>query len=245
MDEPVVLDSLPRMIGWLSLLGNRDVTMDGKLLTKTTGRLPVEITGSFFRQFVCVDGCFVCCAVLSVTLDYLVQEGSWRRQAPETQDLFPTRRVVDVNGKQVVFAERDKKRGPKAAARESDGSPYCKFLAPVREAGGLGCMLWDVGSPLGCATAYNMHITDHSNGTVRITKMGMSRKWRYDPAPECEFLTVDKPDVQTNIQLFSRLHEWAIYLDLWPAADRISTIIGSLVDILTEGRVPNRTLVFP
>lgn len=246
--DPLVLDSLPRMIGWLSLLGDREVRVDGKLVTDGEGRLPVEITNSFFRQFTCVDGCFVCCAVLSVTLDYLAEESAWTKMPDEKQELFDHPRVVDVNGQKVLFMSKSKRRGPPHQPRETDGSPYCTFLKPIRPGGGLGCDLWQSGSPLGCATSYNMRVTEqvrHERRTVRITKQGMSRSWRYHPAPECEFLTVDKPDIEENIKLFIRLQEWAEILHLLPAFERIETIIDRLIKVHHEGRVPNQTLVFP
>lgn len=245
MIEPTVLDSLPRMIGWLSLLGNRDVHLDGRLVTKGRGRIPVEVTSSFFRKFVCVDGCFVCCAVLSVTLDYLPGETAWVNLPGKVKDDFQPR-VVTVNGRGIVFVEKNKRPTQRQrSSRETDGSPYCDYLKPVRENGGLGCSLWQTGSPLGCATAYNMRVTEHSRGIVRVTKQGLSRAWRYDPKVECEFHDVDYPDIDTNIRLFKRLIEWAEILDLQPSADRIKAIVRSLEEVLRSRQLPEETLTFP
>lgn len=246
--DPLVLDSLPRMIGWLSLLGDRDVRLDGKLVTDGEGRLPVEITNSFFRQFTCVDGCFVCCAVLSVTLDYLAEESAWTTMTDDHQDLFDKPRTIDVNGQKILVMSKGKRRGPPHQAREQDGSPYCSFLKPIRPGGGLGCDLWQTGSPLGCATSYNMRVAEQMRNDrkfVRITKQGMSRSWRYHPSPECEFLIVDKPDIEENIKLFGRLMEWASILDLTSAFKRMESIVDTLITIHHEGQVPNQTLVFP
>lgn len=225
-----VLDSPTRMLSWLSLLGNCDVEYNGKHLTKSRSRLPVDIGSSFYRKFTCVAGCIVCCANPSVSLDFIPSEIV--RLDPIDQYLFSPRDVV-VNGKTFPILSRAKPGKKPVAVRENDGSPYCSFLKPVRDNGGLGCSLWQVGSPLGCATAYNIRISERED-RVLITKQGPSRGWLYDPRPECIFepVPVDEADLETNIALFDRMAVWADYFEIPAAVSRLFELTHFLRDVL-------------
>lgn len=227
------LDTTDRMLSWLSLLGNGDVTKTGKPLTQTGRRLPVVVSDSFFRKFTCVEGCFVCCAVLNISLDYIPIE--YGRLYSFDARKFEPREIV-VNGVPRTIYSTGKPRAKQDRPRESDGSKYCTFLKPVRN-GQLGCSLWQTGSPLGCSTAYNMRVTELAGREVRITKQGLARAWRYDPAPECEFeaVPVDKADLETNVGLFRRLMEWAAFFELPEAYERCQAIRSRLEDFIRQG----------
>lgn len=84
-----------------------------------------------------------------------------------------------------------------------------------------------------------MRISEHPD-RILITKIGMSRAWRYDPQPECTFHTVDiaEADLETSIHLFNRFFEWARYFDLRVTQDRLSVLLFQLEEIRRQGIVP-------
>lgn len=234
----MVLDSVTgRVIPWLSLLGSGMDTIDGKPITKSQQRLPIHIGSSLFRRFECVEGCLVCCAVLSISLDYIPTEKAWEKVSVPW--LFKPRTIV-VNGRHRQIMSHDKEGRRDHAKRETNPDKlksYCTFLAPVRN-GSPGCSLWRTGSPLGCASAYNMRVSEQPD-RVLITKQGMARAWRYDPAPECEFhdVPLEESDIDTNIHLLGRFLEWAQYFEMKTSIERIHHLIILLDRIKQQGRV--------
>lgn len=234
IDIPLQYDSvIGRLLPTLSLFGNRDLYYEGKPLTKGVGRLPLKITSSFFRKFVCPGGCYVCCALLKHSNDYIVGESSWEDMPLEFQEKFE-RRILDFEVKDIphrisLRSTLEIHQPKQTSPRETnvDFSNYCTFLGTI-EGYGTGCKLHTTGSPLECRSAYNMRVSEFNDVEIRVTKQGLGRAWRYDPAPECEFLDdvpFEELDLQDNIYILKRYREWAHLIGYRPAANRLSALI--------------------
>jgi hypothetical protein len=234
-----------RTLPWLSLLGNGDDTTGGIPLTRAQDRLPVHISSSLFRKFTCTEGCYVCCATLSVSLDYIPVETAWLDN--RRKSMFEARKL-EVNGSMYTVMSNlskigDRKKKPERETDPNVLSRFCLFLEPIRN-NQPGCSLWKTGSPLACSTSYNMRISEHPDH-VQITKQGMGRAWRYDPSPECKFdvVPIEEADIQTNIVLFERLLEWGRYFQISGSEERITQIIFELSEVVRSGVVPPTIII--
>lgn len=243
----IVSDSVrDRMLPWLSLFGDGRLTLAGETLTKSQKRLPLRVTSSFFRRFECVEGCYVCCARLGISLDYLEGESAWLRMPKEFKSLF-TPRTIEVNQGQYTVWTHEKQGYRDNAKRETDADRlkhFCTFLASVRPNGGPGCSLWQTGSPLGCASAYNMHVHERPEA-VFVTKRGLGRAWAYDPEPECLFYDTDiaEADLETNVNLLQRFLEWAMIFNYEPAMNRIDELLFGITRVIDSERNPGIIIV--
>lgn len=244
MNIPITADSvIGRILPALSLFGNRDLKVDGRLVTKQEGRLSIRLTPSFFRKFTCPDTCqAICCRVFDCSLDFCEKESAWQRLSPEIKEMFSPR-VISVGEKSMTVYSLWKPR-EKVTDRQDRSNIQCSFLQPVRN-GNLGCSIWETGNPLECGAAYNMRVSETPTH-VMISKQGLGRAWRYPEPPQCEFevVPVNQADLQSNIDIFKRYIEWAKAIEYRPAEERLTQIISRLGMMKTMTSIHTSTFIF-
>lgn len=236
-----------RILRWLSFLGDRDVTLDGNSLTKTSGRLPVVITPAFYRRFGCPSSCrAVCCISMPGKMDYLYGEYAWAMLPWSVRSKFSDR-MIEINGEKFLFYRVEK--NTEGTKPNPDRSPesFCQFLGPVREGGSWGCTLHVYGlekKPLCCHGFLEFSISEIDGRLIQMGQRGIGRQWRYEPAPQCIFEEEARPVIQEKLAILSRLREWATILKIESARDRIGKIMSALEEVDRSGVLPYPNLTF-
>lgn len=234
--QPSTHRTAMRTFSRLSMFGDSLLTVDGKAVMKASRQLPIVVGTSFFRRFTCVDGCHVCCT-MTHSLEFSEAEWDyWQANNPFKTEGVEWRRhsyIISTNGRDSCPFDTisfDGKVG------------VCPFLTARRPNGGLGCTFWPK-SPIECAAAVNMRVMEMPD-RILITKQPMSRAWRYNPSPECQFdsVPIDQADLETNIDLLLRYYQWAEDIDYTAAENRLYVLIERLRGILDQGVVPQGPL---
>lgn len=236
-----------RLLRWLSFLGDRDVTLDGISLTKTSGRLPVVITPSFYRRFGCPSSCrAVCCVATPGKMDYLLGESAWGMLPRSVKGKF-SEQMIQINDREFVFQRVEKHTQGTKPDPDRPPESFCQFLGPVREGGAWGCTLHVYGlenKPLCCHGFLEFSISEIDGRLIQMGQRGIGRAWHYDPSPQCTFEEEARPVIREKLAILVRLTEWARILEIWPAHRRIVDIISALEEVDRSGVLPYPNLTF-
>lgn len=237
-----------RILYILSLLGDRSVTMDGRLLTTGTGRLPIHITTSFWRHFHCAGACkAVCCISTRAHMVFLPQESGYLRLPEEVRGRFSSV-TINVNGVDFEIRQSSKSTMGTKPDLNRPINRYCQFLGIREDTGGWGCTLHQYGKeskPLVCHSGLEWTINEINNDHVRMSQRLLGRHWLYDPPMMCEYTTRDVPDVDGKISIFNRLREWAEIFKIGSALERIDACLDLFEYVKRPGNYPRETIIIP